>query len=179
MSGRLQAIDQAYLDNLRYFRPDAGGATVVYAGPRSDGGITYDVLAVTPPNGSELDLWLDPRTHLIARETADHRNRLHDDPAFELPASRRDNLSFREQHANVERKLICRARLVAGNQYGRCRTHARTGSKRARLLDCRRGKARRFRWKSSTTTSISPRHGRRTRALHVRARQRRRLYRNA
>lgn len=69
MSGRLQAIDQAYLDNLRYLRPDAGGATVVYAGPRTDNGTNYDVLAVTPPHGTEIDLWLDPRSHLIARET--------------------------------------------------------------------------------------------------------------
>lgn len=66
-SGRLQAIDQAYLDNLRYLRPDAGGAMVVYAGNRSDAGSTYDVLAVTPPHGSELDLWIDPRTHLVER----------------------------------------------------------------------------------------------------------------
>ncbi len=68
-AGRLQAIDQAYLDNLSYLRPDAGGATVIYAGQRADGGKTYDVLAVTPPQGSELDLWIDPRTHLIGRET--------------------------------------------------------------------------------------------------------------
>ncbi|MGB8908605.1 MAG: aspartyl protease family protein [Candidatus Cybelea sp.] len=70
MVGRLQAIDQAYLGNLRYLRGDAGGATVIYAGQRSDGDTTYDVLAVTPPNGSELDLWLNPRTHLIARVTS-------------------------------------------------------------------------------------------------------------
>jgi PDZ domain/Aspartyl protease len=69
-SGRLQAIDQAYLDNLRYLRPDAGGATVVYAGRRSEGEKAYEVLAVTPPHGSELDLWIDPRTHLVARITA-------------------------------------------------------------------------------------------------------------
>ncbi len=69
-SGRLEAIDQAYLDNLRYLRPDAGGATVVYAGRRSDSGSSYDVLAVTPPHGNELDLWIDPLTHLIARETS-------------------------------------------------------------------------------------------------------------
>src|SRR5579871_647619 len=68
-SGRLQAIDQAYLDNLRYLRPDAGGATVVYAGRREQNGTTYDVLAVTPPEGTEIDLWIDPRTHLIAQET--------------------------------------------------------------------------------------------------------------
>lgn len=69
-SGRLQAVDQAYLDNLRYLRPDAGGATVIYAGNRTDAGQTYDVLAVTPPRGSELDLWIDPRTHLVNRATA-------------------------------------------------------------------------------------------------------------
>ncbi len=64
-AGRIQAIDQAYLDNLRYLRADAGGAVVVYAGQRSADGNQYDVLAVTPPNGSQLDLWIDPRTHLI------------------------------------------------------------------------------------------------------------------
>jgi hypothetical protein len=69
-AGRLQAIDQAYLDNLRYLRPDAGGATIVYAGRRSDAGKSYDVLAVTPPQGSEIDLWIDPVSHLIAREIA-------------------------------------------------------------------------------------------------------------
>jgi hypothetical protein len=68
-AGRLQAIDQAYLDNLAYLRPDAGGATIVYAGPQSDGGKTYDLLAVTPPDGSEIRLWIDPKSHLIARET--------------------------------------------------------------------------------------------------------------
>ncbi len=69
-AGRLQAIDQAYMNDLRYLRPDAGGATVIYAGRRSDGDDSYDVLAITPPQGSELDLWLETRSHLIARETA-------------------------------------------------------------------------------------------------------------
>jgi hypothetical protein len=69
-SGRLQAIDQAYLDNLAYLRPDAGGATVVYAGQRVEGPKRFDVLAVTPRQGSEIDLWIDPQTHLIATETA-------------------------------------------------------------------------------------------------------------
>lgn len=69
-SGRLQAIDQAYLDNLAYLRPDAGGATIVYAGERSDGARTYDLLAVTPPQGSEVYLWIDRATHLVARESS-------------------------------------------------------------------------------------------------------------
>jgi len=70
-AGRIRAVNQAYLDNLRYLRPDAGEATVVYAGKSTAGnGVAYDVLAVTPPNGSEIRLWIDPQTHLIARETA-------------------------------------------------------------------------------------------------------------
>ncbi|HEX3670968.1 MAG TPA: aspartyl protease family protein [Candidatus Cybelea sp.] len=67
-AGQLQAIDQAYLANLRYLRPDAGGATVIYAGARTADDKSYDVLSVTPPHGSEIDLWIDPRTRLIARE---------------------------------------------------------------------------------------------------------------
>lgn len=69
-TGRLQSINQAYLDNFGYLRPNAGGAIVVYAGKRTDAGKEYDVLAVTPPYGSEVDLWIDPQSHLIARETA-------------------------------------------------------------------------------------------------------------
>lgn len=69
VAGELQAIDQAYLANLRYLRPDAGGATVIYAGARTADDKSYDVLAVTPPHGSEIDLWIDPRSRLIARET--------------------------------------------------------------------------------------------------------------
>jgi hypothetical protein len=68
-AGRLEAIDQAYLDNLAYLHPDAGGATIIYAGQQSEDGKTYDLLAVTPPQGSEIRLWLDPNSHLIARET--------------------------------------------------------------------------------------------------------------
>ena len=72
--GRQQAIDQAYLSTLGYLKPGAGGAVVVYAGSRSDAGRSYDVLAVTPANGSEIDLWVDTQTHLIARETTSFGN---------------------------------------------------------------------------------------------------------
>lgn len=65
--GRKQAIDQAYVDNLRFLRPDAGGATVVYAGRRSANNASYDVLAVSPPQGGQLEFWIDPQTHLIAQ----------------------------------------------------------------------------------------------------------------
>lgn len=69
-SGRLLAADQAYLDNFAFLRPDYAGASVRYAGKKANGGITYDVVSVTPPHGSEVNLWIDPRTHLVARNTA-------------------------------------------------------------------------------------------------------------
>ena len=72
--GREQAIDQAYLATLGYLKPGAGGAIVVYAGSRNDGGRNYDVLAVTPASGSEIDLWVDAQTHLITRETTSFGN---------------------------------------------------------------------------------------------------------
>ena len=68
-AGRIQAVDQAYLDNFRYLRSDAGGATAIYAGRRDANGWTYDVLAITPAGGSELDLWIEPHSHLIGRVT--------------------------------------------------------------------------------------------------------------
>lgn len=68
-SGRLQGIDQAYTDNLAYLRADRGGAQIGYAGIKKAGGKSYQVVAVTPQRGSRLEFWIDPRTHLIARET--------------------------------------------------------------------------------------------------------------
>jgi hypothetical protein len=69
-SGRLQAIDQAYFDNFQYLRPDLGGATASYTGSKSQSGRQYDVLTITPPHGSAVNLWIDTRTHLIARQIA-------------------------------------------------------------------------------------------------------------
>ena len=92
-AGRTQAIDQSYLDNLRYLRADAGGATVIYAGERGSGDRTYDVLAVPPPNGSERNRtrshsgarpiepcgeWLYLRTEISSLSMAEIvRNRIH------------------------------------------------------------------------------------------------------
>lgn len=67
-SGRLQAIDQAYFDNLAYLRADFGGAQIRYAGKKTDSGTSYDVVAVTPPHGTEVDLWIDPVTHAVAEQ---------------------------------------------------------------------------------------------------------------
>ena len=67
-SARLQAIDQAYLDTLAFLAPNADGAPVSYGGQKTEANHTYDILQVTPPGGTEFDLWIDAGTHLIAKE---------------------------------------------------------------------------------------------------------------
>ena len=52
------------------FGPTRGARPLSTRGRVAIPGVPDDVLAVTPPRGSELDLWIDPRTHLIARVTA-------------------------------------------------------------------------------------------------------------
>jgi hypothetical protein len=67
-SARLQAIDQAYLDTLAFLAPNADGAPVSYGGAKTEATHTYDILQVTPPGGTEFDLWIDRGTHLITKE---------------------------------------------------------------------------------------------------------------
>jgi predicted aspartyl protease len=61
------AINEAYRNTNAWWAPDHGGATVVAGGQKSDGGITYDVLTVTPKGGQNFDAWFDSNTHLLAR----------------------------------------------------------------------------------------------------------------
>lgn len=68
-SGRLQGIDEAYFDNFAYLRSDFGGAQIRYVGKKRDGVTSYDVVVVTPPHGTPLNLWVDSNTHLIAKQT--------------------------------------------------------------------------------------------------------------
>ena len=86
----------------------------------------------------ELDLWIDPRTHLIARVTSTIG--IVSTTTTFSSYRRVDGITYpvRKQHANVDRKHLRRARLVTRSQYRRRRTYARTGSKRARLLNSRR-----------------------------------------
>jgi hypothetical protein len=59
------AVTEAYQDQNLWWQPDYGGAQVVSAGQKTDGGKTYDVLTVTPKNGKPLEAWFDPTTHLL------------------------------------------------------------------------------------------------------------------
>ncbi len=68
--GRLGAIDQGYIAAYAYLRPHAGGAAMRFAGTHRADGTAYDVVQVTPPGGSALDLWIDEHTNLIDRITS-------------------------------------------------------------------------------------------------------------
>jgi hypothetical protein len=54
-----------------YFYPDRFPATFVYHGRRRHGGALYDVVTVTPKDGDSADLWLDAKTHRLARLSAE------------------------------------------------------------------------------------------------------------
>jgi hypothetical protein len=58
-----------YLDVQGYFFPDRFPAQFTYAGIREAEGRRYDVVVVTPAGGNPIDLWLEPRTHLLKRLT--------------------------------------------------------------------------------------------------------------
>jgi membrane-associated protease RseP (regulator of RpoE activity) len=66
-SGRIQAIDQAYVDTYGYFKPNAGGAPLTLLGQRKEGNVAFDVLQITPPKALPLQFWFDRRTHLLAK----------------------------------------------------------------------------------------------------------------
>jgi len=62
------AVTQAYVDRDGWWQPT--GATMTYDGEKSDGALDADVVTVVPDNGSGIDVWIDRRTHLIARTVA-------------------------------------------------------------------------------------------------------------
>jgi hypothetical protein len=67
-SGRAQEIAQAFASNYALWGASHGGATVVWGGPKTAGGHTYDALVVTPPNTSvPFEIWFDKTTHLPER----------------------------------------------------------------------------------------------------------------
>ncbi len=61
------AINGAYRTANLWWRADFGGASIVAAAPKTDGGTTYDVLTVTPKGGVAFEAWFDAKTHLLAR----------------------------------------------------------------------------------------------------------------
>lgn len=57
----------AYITIGGYFYPDRFPATFRYLGRKAAGGKRFDVVEVTPAQASPVSLWLDLRTHRLAR----------------------------------------------------------------------------------------------------------------
>lgn len=62
-----QNVDQAYMQAFAYLRPDLGGASATFTGERHVSGSAYDIVELTPPGGTALDLWIDEATNRIAK----------------------------------------------------------------------------------------------------------------
>ena len=56
-----------YLSVQGYFHPDRFPAKFDYIGRKSDHGVSYDVLRVTPEGGESADLWLDVDDHRLQK----------------------------------------------------------------------------------------------------------------
>ncbi len=61
------ALQSAYFSTFAPFFPGRYPAQIDYAGTRSDGGVTYQALKITPKGGDPVEVWFDPATHLMAR----------------------------------------------------------------------------------------------------------------
>jgi hypothetical protein len=67
-SGRSSEINQAYLASYALWAPQAAGAAVVWTGPKTAAGRTYDALRITPAESKvPFEIWFDQSTHLPAR----------------------------------------------------------------------------------------------------------------
>jgi hypothetical protein len=67
-AGRAATISQAFLSNYDLWKPNFGGASVVWEGSKTDKGQVYDVLGVTAPGSKlPLDVWFDRASHLPMR----------------------------------------------------------------------------------------------------------------
>ena len=64
---RQLSVSEAYLDANVWWLADHGGAKIASLGVRSDGGVSYDVLSVTPKDGKVFEAWFDAGSHLLAR----------------------------------------------------------------------------------------------------------------
>ena len=61
------AITESYQDRNLWWRKDRGGAAVESLGRKSEHGVNFDVLRVTPTGGAALECWFDAKTHVLAR----------------------------------------------------------------------------------------------------------------
>jgi hypothetical protein len=61
------AINIAYRNANLWWRADFGGAKVVAQAPKTEAGVRYDVLTITPKGGLPFEAWFDVSSHLLVR----------------------------------------------------------------------------------------------------------------
>jgi hypothetical protein len=65
------AVDSAYRRANLWWRPDRGGAAIVYVGRETDATRILEHLSVTPKGGKRFDAWFASDTHLLAKVAYD------------------------------------------------------------------------------------------------------------
>ncbi|HLY57689.1 MAG TPA: aspartyl protease family protein, partial [Stellaceae bacterium] len=63
-----QAIQDVYRATFAFLYPNRHKAAIEDAGTKTAEGKTYDAVKITPDGAEPFELWIDPGTHLIARE---------------------------------------------------------------------------------------------------------------
>src|SRR5579862_1598695 len=58
---------ERYVDRNGWWNPQRDPATFESLGKKSEGGVSYDVVRVTPEGGNAITVWIDAKTHLIAK----------------------------------------------------------------------------------------------------------------
>ncbi|HEY7977433.1 MAG TPA: aspartyl protease family protein [Rhizomicrobium sp.] len=61
------SVNEAYRRSNGWWQPNFGGATIVFAGEKTDNGNAYDALTVTPKDGEAFEAWFDAKSHLLYR----------------------------------------------------------------------------------------------------------------
>ncbi|HWA03805.1 MAG TPA: aspartyl protease family protein [Rhizomicrobium sp.] len=109
------AISESYLDRNLWWRADRGGASVESLGTRAaKDGKTFDVLRVTPRDGTAIEAWFDPGTHLLSR-------------TVEVQSTQTITTDYSD-YAPVDGAMIAR-KLVVDDGSGNLQTFALTSAK--------------------------------------------------
>ncbi|MGZ6038727.1 MAG: aspartyl protease family protein [Phenylobacterium sp.] len=115
------AISAAYRYANLWWRPDRGGARIVYAARETEGGKAFDRLTVTPKGGKRFDAWFDAQSHLLAKVTYDQQF---------LHITERDSDYRREGGAMLAHKIVSDPGLGEGGLSTAILTHVSYGPTR-------------------------------------------------
>ncbi|HEY1428321.1 MAG TPA: aspartyl protease family protein [Candidatus Tumulicola sp.] len=68
LDSQLSAANDSYRTERAWWFPSRHPGTIAYAGKQTDHGVAFDTIQITPEGGRPFTLWIDARTHLIARD---------------------------------------------------------------------------------------------------------------